>query len=66
MGESQKSMADYDASLKMGPKNPWAWYGRGIVELRLGKGAAGQADMEQAKTIWPKVAEAFTRYGIGP
>ena len=66
MNEYEKSMADYDVSLKMNPKSAWGWYGRGIVELRLNKAAAGNTDIEHAKTLAPKVADAFSRYGITP
>jgi tetratricopeptide (TPR) repeat protein/predicted aspartyl protease len=66
MNDNDKSLADYDLSLKMDPSSAWGWYGRGVVELRLNKSAAGQSDMEHAKTLWPKVADAFTHYGIVP
>lgn len=66
MNDYDKSMADYDASLKLAPKSAGAWYGRGIVELRLNKAAAGNTDIEHAKSLAPKVADAFSRYGITP
>jgi tetratricopeptide (TPR) repeat protein len=66
MNDYDKSMADYDASLKLAPKSAGAWYGRGIVELRLNKAAAGNTDIEHAKSLAPKIADAFSRYGITP
>jgi tetratricopeptide (TPR) repeat protein len=66
MNDYDKSMADYDASIKLAPKSAGAWYGRGIVELRLNKAAAGNTDIEHAKTLAPKVADVFSRYGITP
>ncbi len=66
MGNFDKSIADYDASLKINPKNPWGWYGRGIDELRLNKVSEGQGDIERAKSLWPQVADEFNRRGIAP
>ncbi|HEY3849603.1 MAG TPA: aspartyl protease family protein [Steroidobacteraceae bacterium] len=66
MGSFDKSIADYNASLKINPKNPWGLYGRGIDELRLNKASEGQADIERAKSLWPQVANEFSRRGIAP
>ena len=66
MGNFDKSIADYDESLKINPKNAWALYGRGIDELRRNKVSEGQADIEHAKSLWPHVAEEFNRRGIAP
>ncbi len=66
MGDYDKSISDYDAALKISPKNPWSWYGRGIDKLRKQKISEGQADIAQATSIWPKIAEEFNRHGIAP
>jgi tetratricopeptide (TPR) repeat protein/predicted aspartyl protease len=66
LGDYDKSIADYDASLKIDPKNPWGWYGRGIDELRENKTSAGQADMARATGLWPQVTNEFNRRGITP
>jgi tetratricopeptide (TPR) repeat protein len=66
MGDYDKSMSDYDAALKIIPKNPWSWYGRGIDKLRKKKIPEGQADIAQAASLWPKIAEEFNRHGIAP
>jgi tetratricopeptide (TPR) repeat protein len=66
MGNYEKSIADYDASLKINPKNPWGWYGRGIDEMRQHKASEGQADLARAEALWPQVGEEFTRRGITP
>jgi tetratricopeptide (TPR) repeat protein/predicted aspartyl protease len=66
MGDYDKSIADYNASLKIDPKNPWGWYGRGIDELRKHKAFEGQADLARAEALWPQVADEFTRRGITP
>jgi tetratricopeptide (TPR) repeat protein/predicted aspartyl protease len=66
LGEYDKSIADYDASLNIAPKNPWSLYGRGIDKARRQRAAEGQADMDQAVAIWPKVADEFKKWGIAP
>jgi tetratricopeptide (TPR) repeat protein/predicted aspartyl protease len=66
LGDYDKSIADYDASLKINAKNAWSLYGRGIDKVRKQRSAEGQADMNQAAAIWPQVAEEFKRRGIVP
>ncbi len=66
MGEYPKSIADYDASIAIAPKIAWSWYGRGIDKLRQNQSAAGAADLAQAKSLLPTIADKFARYGITP
>jgi tetratricopeptide (TPR) repeat protein len=66
LGEYDKSLADYDASLRTDAKNAWSLYGRGIDKVRKQRTAEGQADMDQAAAIWPQVADEFKRRGIIP
>ena len=66
LGEYDKSIADYNASLKIVAKNPWSLYGRGIDEMHKQKSVEGQSDLDQATAIWPQVADEFKRWGIIP
>jgi tetratricopeptide (TPR) repeat protein/predicted aspartyl protease len=66
MGDYAKSIADYDASLKINAKNAWSLYGRGIDKLRQQKTSDGDADIAQASAVWPQVVEEFKRRGIVP
>ena len=66
LGDYDKSIADYDASLKITPKNPSALYGRGIDKVRMQKAPEGQADIAQAIVLSPEIAESFSRRGITP
>jgi tetratricopeptide (TPR) repeat protein len=66
LGDYEKSIADYDDSLKLSPENPWSLYGRGIAKIRRQKTADGEADLAAATKLWPKVAEEFARRGINP
>jgi tetratricopeptide (TPR) repeat protein len=66
MAEYDKSIVDYDASLKINPKSAWSLYGRGIDKLRKRKVSEGESDIAQATAIWPQVADEFKRRGIAP
>jgi tetratricopeptide (TPR) repeat protein len=66
LGDYDKSIADYDTSLKIAAKNPWSLYGRGIDKMHKQKSAESQADLDQATAIWPQVADEFKRWGIAP
>jgi tetratricopeptide (TPR) repeat protein len=66
IGDYDKSIADYDAALKLAPKDASSWYGRGIDELRKQKTQEGNADIAQATTLSPKIADEFRRRGIVP
>ena len=61
-----KSIADYDASLQVLPKDAWSLYGRGIDKLRTKRTPEGEADIAAALKVWPKVADEYTRRGITP
>jgi len=66
LGDYDRSIADFDASLKTEPSNAWAWYGRGLDKLHKHDTAGGQSDIERATALWPAVAEAFRGHGIVP
>jgi len=66
LGDYDKSIADYDASLKINAKNAWSLYGRGLDKVRKQRPKEGQADMDQATAVRPQVAEEFKRRGIVP
>jgi tetratricopeptide (TPR) repeat protein len=65
-GDYDKSIARYDASLKINPNNAFALYGRGIDELRKQKTSEGQADIGQAIVLSPEIVDKFRRLGIVP
>jgi hypothetical protein len=66
MGEYDKSIGDYDASLKINAKNASSLYGRGIDKLREQKTSEGDGDIAQATAMGPQVVEEFKRRGIVP
>lgn len=66
MGDYDKSITDYDASLRIDANNARPLYGRGIDKLRKQKTSDGDADIARATAIWPQVVEEFKRRGIVP
>jgi len=66
LGDYDKSIADYDASLKLFPKDPGAYYGRGIAKLREKKTGEGEADIAAAVKLKSTIADEFGRHGVVP
>jgi tetratricopeptide (TPR) repeat protein len=65
LGAFDKSIADFDASATLQPKNPWPLYGRGIAKSKLNKVSEAEADKAAATALLPHIGETFARYGIG-
>jgi tetratricopeptide (TPR) repeat protein/predicted aspartyl protease len=65
LGELSKAVADYDAALAK-QEFPDSYYGRGIAKLKLGQKAEGEADIDHAKRLDPRVVEKFAQAGIAP
>lgn len=65
-GEFGKAIRDFDDSLKITPRAAWPLYARGVAEIRINQVAKGQADIADAATLAPKIAETFAEYGITP
>jgi len=66
LGDYDKSIADYDDSLKLLPKDSWSLYGRGIAKIRKKQSADGEADIAAATAISSSIGEAFKRRGVVP
>jgi len=66
LGDYEKSLDGYDAALKIRPKNPWTLYGRGLAKLKKNDRSGGEADIAQAVSIAPGVAEAYRKMGLAP
>jgi predicted TPR repeat methyltransferase len=63
MGQPQNAIADYDAALQLSARKASSLYGRGIAKLRIGN-TSGNTDIALAKSIDPKVADEFNKYGV--
>jgi tetratricopeptide (TPR) repeat protein/predicted aspartyl protease len=66
LGDYDKSVADFDACLKIAPRDAWSLYGRGIDKMRTKRTSEGEADIAQAKAISADIGDTFGRYGILP
>ena len=66
LGKFNKSIESFNSALQKRPKLASSLYGRGIAEMRLGKHAAGEADVAAAIALAPKIADAFRPWGISP
>ena len=66
LGQYEKALKDYDAVLAALPRNPWALYGRGLVELHNGNTAKGEADIAASKSVDPRVAAEAAERGLLP
>jgi tetratricopeptide (TPR) repeat protein/predicted aspartyl protease len=66
LGDYDESIADYDASLKLTPRNAASYYGRGIDKLRKQHTAEGRADIAEAVKLKPDIADEFARRGLIP
>ena len=59
----EKAIADFTTVLRVDPHNPTVLYRRGTVYLSIGDVAAGSADIAEARTIKPNIAEDVARAG---
>ena len=66
LGRLDEAQAQYTAVLKLQPRDANALYGRGLVELKKGQKADGDADLAAAAVISRTVANQFKRMGLAP
>jgi tetratricopeptide (TPR) repeat protein len=59
------AVRDADAAVSM-RKDPFALYIRGVCRLRAGQTAAGEADIEAAKTIEPPIDKVYALWRVRP
>jgi tetratricopeptide (TPR) repeat protein len=60
-----KAISDFNGTLKKQPKNVRALYGRGLARIRQNQQSEGEADIEAALKLSPKIKEYLQAYGIG-
>lgn len=63
-GEFDAAIADYDAALKLQPKQAWSLYGRGLAKLKRGDAAGGAADIQAALALQPAIGEFAKQRGL--
>jgi tetratricopeptide (TPR) repeat protein len=59
-----QAVAQYDAALKINPKQAWTLYCRGVAKSHAGKTQEGAADMSAAVALDPHVTELARRAGL--
>ena len=64
LGRLDDAVADFDAALKLSPKLAGSLYARGVVKLKQGSAAAGNADIAAAKLLQADIAEDYARFGV--
>jgi tetratricopeptide (TPR) repeat protein len=65
-GNYDQAIADYEAVVRFNPKSAYGLYGRGMVKLKKGDDAGGNADIIVAKVIQANITEVFAKYDIQP
>jgi tetratricopeptide (TPR) repeat protein len=63
MGQWDAAIEDYNAAIRINPKQVGSLYGRGIAKLKKGD-ASGNIDIAAAVTIYAKIEQDFKRYGV--
>jgi len=64
-GRHQDAWNDYDAAVRVSRQASYL-YGRGLAALRLGRIAAGQADLAAARELDPQIAAVYADKNIRP
>jgi tetratricopeptide (TPR) repeat protein len=65
-GQLDRALADFEAALRLQPQFPLARYARGVVELKKGLTAEGQADMAAAQAHRPGLDKRLASMGLKP
>jgi Tfp pilus assembly protein PilF len=65
-GQLDNALADFQSALKLRSRFPLARYALGLVELRKGLTAQGQADLTAAQAHSPGIAKRLASMGFTP
>jgi tetratricopeptide (TPR) repeat protein len=63
-GDNIAALDQYDAALKLSDNRPLALYGRGIARTRTGDVAAGGADQQAARALYPNIDREFAPFDV--
>ena len=64
MRQYDRALQDYDRVIKVGYRTAWAYYGRGLTLIALGRITEGQADLTAASDLDSKLAVTAKGYGL--
>jgi hypothetical protein len=56
--------ADYDAALRINPRDPYSLFGRGIAKRMKGDLSGGDADIASAKETNTNIGEEMAKLGV--
>jgi tetratricopeptide (TPR) repeat protein len=65
-GDYRRAIAEFDAGLAVQSGVAPVLYRRGVAKLKLGMPAEGNADIEAAAAINPRIAEIAAKEGVTP
>jgi len=65
-GKLDPSIDAYNAALAQNPQLPSSLFMRGVVRLRQGDAAGGQADLASARALDANIDQQFSGYGVTP
>jgi hypothetical protein len=66
MGHAKEAAADFGRALAISPELPGALYVRGVIRLKSGDAAGGNADIAAARQENPFIAQSFSDIGVTP
>jgi tetratricopeptide (TPR) repeat protein len=64
MGRLDEALASYNAALAAQPNKPHSLYGRGLVKLKKGDNAGGEADLAAAKAAEAEIELEFAHFKL--
>ena len=65
-GRLAEAIADFDAALRITPRQGASLYARGLAKIRKGSLTSGRADIAAARAVQPGVQDEFERFGLRP
>jgi tetratricopeptide (TPR) repeat protein len=63
-GRHREGLRDFEAAVKMAPKDGSALYGRGVAKKLMGDTPGGAADMQRGAKLDPGVVAEYRRFGL--
>jgi hypothetical protein len=62
----KRAIADDDAAIKLEPSDVYAFYTRGLAEVRQGSKTQGQSDLAAAQKLQPGIGHRYENIGLTP
>jgi tetratricopeptide (TPR) repeat protein/predicted aspartyl protease len=62
----KRVIADDDTAIKLVPTDAFAFYARGLAELRAGSRSRGESDLATARKLQPGIGDRYAGMGLAP